>query len=155
MDFMSIAEAIENGEMVLTATELINLSVMAVTKDEHINCDALAEVIKGLQGVKKTAMEDFKSMQKELENENKEVLAQRGKAWFATLKVGDPITWHDTKSMTVIEGTVGETKKGAVRAHCILNEIPAGSKAQNPRADRYVPYNQLFVPADFVVEAVA
>lgn len=155
MDFMELVELVEAGEVTLTPTELTNLVVFASTKEEHINCDALAEVIKGLQGVKKTAAADFEAVKKELAKEDKEILNARGRAWFLTLKEGDPITWHDSKSLTVIEGTVGVLGKDAKRAHVLLNEIPANSKAQNPKPDRYVPFEQLFVPADFVMEEVA
>ena len=155
MDFMEIMDSLESGETVLTPTDLTNLVVMACTKNEHINCNSLAEIIKGLQGVKKSASADFDAAQKEIEKENKAEVAKRARAWFATLKEGEPITWHDSKSLNVIEGTVGKQKEGNIRAHVLLNEIPANSKAQNPKPDRYVPFENLFVPADFVMEEVA
>ena len=57
MDFETIYEAITNGELILSASDITNLAVAATTKDDIINCDTLQEVITGLQSVKKTAKE--------------------------------------------------------------------------------------------------
>ena len=148
MDFETILEALSNGELTLSAEELTNIVVQASTKDEHINCDTLREVISGINSVKKTAKDDFEQVKKDLVKADKAVLAARAQEYLATLKVGDPISWIANDE--VQNGTVGEQKKGAKTAHLILNEIPANSKAKEPKADRYVKYEKIQVPAEFV-----
>ena len=148
MDFETIAESIENGEVNLTSIELTNIVVMAVTKNDHINCDMLKDVITALQGVKKTALEDFKEMKKEIENANKEIAATRARQWFDTLEVGTEISW--IANGVVVYGTKGEQKSGLKRAHAILNETEVGKKP-----DRYVSFEKLQVPEDFIVEKIA
>lgn len=150
MDFNTIIEALENGELTLSSEELTNIIVQATTKDEHINCDTLKDVISSLQSVKKTAMEDFKEMKKEIENANKADLAKIGKAYWDSLPLGAEIKWQSTGK--ICEGTKGENKKGSKTAHCILNEIPADSKAKEPKPDRYVKYEKIIVPSDFIME---
>ena len=61
-----------------------------------------------------------------------------GKAYFATLKEGDKISWTMADG-TVVEGTVGKQKDGAKTLHVILDEIPEGSK----KADRYIGFDKL------------
>lgn len=148
MDFETIVESIESGEVKLTSMDLTNIVVMAATKDDHINCDILKNVITALQGVKKTAAEDFKEMKKEMENANKEIVAARARQWFDTLEVGTEISW--IANGVVVYGTKGEQKPGLKRAHTILNEVEPGKKP-----DRHVPFDKLQVPEDFVVEEVA
>ena len=150
MDFETIYEAIANGELVLSASDITNLAVVATTKDDVINCDTLQEVITGLQGVKKTAKEEFKAMKKEIDDAAKDKLAERGRAYFATLNVGDPISWIKADGKVVF-GTVGEQKKGAKTAHVLLNEIPENTTAKNPKLDRYAKFHSIVVPEDFVM----
>lgn len=144
MDFETIYEALSNGELKLSSAEITNMVVAATTKDDIIDCDVLQEVITGLQGVKKTAKEEFKAMKKELDNSEKEKLAERAKAYFATLTVGSPISWIKSDG-TIMTGTVGEQKKGAKTAHVILSEVPEDSK----RPDRYAKFHSIIVPEDF------
>jgi hypothetical protein len=144
MDFETIYEALSNGELKLSSAEITNMVVAATTKDDIIDCDILQEIITGLQGVKKTAKEEFKAMKKELDNSEKEKLAERAKAYFDTLTVGSPISWVKSDG-TIMTGTVGEQKKGAKTAHVILSEVPADSK----RPDRYAKFHSIIVPEDF------
>ena len=55
MDFESIYEAFENGELEMSTAELTNVVVAATTKKDVIDCDMLQEIITALQSVKKTA----------------------------------------------------------------------------------------------------
>ena len=148
MDFETIYEAITNGEITLSATDITNLVVAATTKDDVINCDTLQEVITGLQGVKKTAKEEFAAMKKEMDNASKAELAARAMAYVATLKPGSPISWVKADG-SVMTGTLGEQKKGAKTAHVILDEIPANTSAKNPKPDRYAKFHSIVVPEDF------
>ena len=150
MDFNEIIETVEAGELTLSSEELVNLVILSVTKDEHINCDTLQEVISGLQATKKTAKADFEAVKKELAAADKAVLAERAKAYLKTLNVGDPISWIANNEVQY--GTVGEQKKGAATAHLILNEIPANSKAKDPKPDRHVKWEKIQVPEDFDME---
>ena len=83
---------------------------------------------------------------REKEQNNKALI---GKDYFATLKEGDPITWTMADG-TVVEGTVGKQKEGAKTAHLIKNEVAEGKKA-----DAYVPFYKINVPADFSTQEVA
>lgn len=150
MDFETIYEAITNGELELTSADLTNIVVAATTKDDVINCDNLQEVITALQGVKKTAKEEFAAMKKELDTEAKEKLAARARAYIATLPVGSPISWVKADGQ-MVTGTLGEQKKGAKTAHVILDEIPANSTAKSPKPDRYAKFHSIVVPEDFVM----
>ena len=147
MDFTSIYNAIENGETILTPNDVAVLATLAATKNEHIDCDFLRDVIMAVQAVKKTAKLDFEEAKKELQKANKEILAEKGRAYWSTLKVGDTISWQSTGK--ILTGVVGENKKNSKTAHCLLNEIPSNSKAQNPKFDRYVKYEKLIIPEDF------
>lgn len=148
MDFEEIYEAIVNGELVLSASDITNLAVAATTKDDIINCDTLQEVITGLQGVKKTAKEEFAAMKKEIDNASKAELAARAMAYVASLKPGSPISWVKADG-TVMTGTLGKQKKGTKTAHVILDEIPANTSAKNPKPDRYAKFHSIVVPEDF------
>lgn len=152
MDFEEIYEAIANGELVLSASDITNLAVAATTKDDIINCDTLQEVITGLQGVKKTAKEEFAAMKKEIDNASKAELAARAMAYVASLEPGSPISWVKADG-TVMTGTLGEQKKGAKTAHVILDEIPANTSAKNPKPDRYAKFHSIVVPEDFETPA--
>lgn len=151
MNFEEIYESLVSGELVLSSNEMTNLVVAATTKDDIINCDRLQEIITGLQGVKKTAKEEYDAMKKELETSNKEILAARGKAYFDTLKPGDPISWVMSTG-AVMNGVVGEQKKGAKTAHVLLNEIPEKTTAKNPKLDRYAKFHSIVVPEEFSIE---
>jgi hypothetical protein len=151
MELSSIFESIESGEFKPSTLDLINLVCASLTKDDVIDCDKMQEVITGLQGVKKTAKEEFKALKKELDSAAKADIAVRGKAYFESLPVGAPISWVMT-SGKVMTGTVGVQKKGAKTAHVILNEIPADSTAKNPKPDRYAKFHSIIVPEDFVME---
>lgn len=144
MDFETIMESVENGEVVLSPIDLANFVVAAATKEDHINCDMLKEVIAALQGVKKTAIEDFKEMKKEFEEAEKKVVAEKAKTWFDTLEVGAELSW--IANGTIVYGTKGEQKPGLKRAHTILNEVEAGKKP-----DRHVPFEKLQVPEEFTM----
>ena len=148
MDFMEIAKIVENNKTKLSSSDLVNLVIVATVSNDVINCNTISEVIKGLQSVKKAAMQDFKDAQSEQLKADKKIIADKVKEWFFTLKVGEPISWHDSKTLTPIFGTVGEQKKDAKRAHVILNEIPSNTKSKNPRADRYIPFENLFMPKE-------
>ena len=152
MDFEEIYEAIANGELVLSASDITNLAVAVTTKDDVINCDTLQEIITGLQGVKKTAKEEFAAMKKEIDNASKAELAARAMAYVASLSVGSPISWVKADG-TVMTGTLGEQKKGAKTAHVILDEIPANTSAKNPKPDRYAKFHSIVVPEDFEMPA--
>lgn len=146
MEILDISNAIENGEITLSPNDVAELATLAATKNEHIDCDFLRDVIMAVQAVKKTAKLDFEEAKKEIQKANKEALAEKGKAYWETLKVGDTISWQSTGK--ILTGVVGENKKGSKTAHCLLNEIPADSKAKNPKLDRYVKYEKLIVPKD-------
>ena len=152
MDFETIYEAITNGELILSASDITNLAVAATTKDDIINCDTLQEVITGLQSVKKTAKEEFAAMKKEMDNASKAELAARAMAYVATLKPGSPISWVKADG-TVMTGTLGVQKKGTKTVHVILDEIPASSSAKNPKPDRYAKFHSIVVPEDFEMPA--
>lgn len=147
MDFEEVYEAIAGGELNLSSMELTNLVVAATTKDDVINCDVLQEVITGLQGVKKTAKDEFKVMKKNLDDAEKKKLAERARAYVESLQVGSPISWV-LSSGQIMTGTVGE-QKGTKTAHVILNEIPANSTAKSPKLDRYAKFHSIVVPEDF------
>lgn len=148
MDFEEVYEAIAGGELNLSSMELTNLVVAATTKDDVINCDVLQEVITGLQGVKKTAKDEFKVMKKNLDDAEKKKLAERARAYVESLQVGSPISWV-LSSGQIMTGTVGEQKKGAKTAHVILAELPANSTAKSPKLDRYAKFHSIVVPEDF------
>ena len=143
MSIDEIYESITSGEITLDTLEITNLVVGAVTKEDVIDCDKLQEIITGLQGVKKTAKEEFKAFKEEINKVAKEELAIKGKAYFDTLKVGDPVSWIKTDG-TVLRGTVGEQKKGNKTAHVILDDVP-----DNGKPDRHVKYHFIIVPEDF------
>ena len=150
MNFDSICNEIMEGTLSLSATEIANIAVLAVTKNDVINCDALQEIITGLQGVKKTAREEFKEMKKEIDNEQKEILAARARAYVETLNVGDRISWRKADGK-IATGTLGVQKPGSKTAHVILDEIPADSTAKNPKPDRYAKFHAIIVPDEFEV----
>jgi hypothetical protein len=147
MDFETIAEALNNGELTLDKDQLVMITIAAATKDEHIDCNILRDVMSDLQKVKKTAMEDFKEVEKEAKKMAAASLGEIGKAYLATLNVGDPIEWISNGMPQT--GTVGEQKEGAKRAHLLLNEIPANSTAKTPKPDRYVPFDKIKIPEGF------
>lgn len=151
MTFDSICNEIMEGSLVLSATEVANIAVLATTKDDIINCDVLQEIITGLQGVKKTAREEYKEMKKELDNEQKEILAARARAYVASLNVGDRISWKKADGK-IATGTLGIQKPGSKTAHVLLDEIPADSTAKNPKADRYAKFHTIIVPDEFEVK---
>lgn len=151
MTFDSICNEIMEGTLVLSATEVANIAVLATTKDDIINCDVLQEIITGLQGVKKTAREEYKEMKKELDNEQKEILAARARAYVASLNVGDRISWKKADGK-IATGTLGIQKPGSKTAHVLLDEIPADSTAKNPKADRYAKFHTIIVPDEFEVK---
>lgn len=144
MDFETIAEALEGGELKLNTTDVINIAVLATTRNELIDCDALRDIIAGLTGVKKTALEEFNSAKKEAEKADKEIVAQKAKEWFDALPVGTEVSWKMANGK-ICKGTKGEQKKDAKRGHVLLYEIPADSKAKNPKPDRYVVFDKFIV----------
>lgn len=147
MEILDIFSAIENGEITLTPNDVAELTTISATKNEHIDCDFLRDVIMAVQAVKKTAKLDFEEAKKEIQKANKKVLAEKGKAYWETLKIGDTISWQSTGK--ILTGIVGENKKGSKTAHCLLNEIPTDSKAKNPKLDRYVKYEKIIIPEEF------
>ena len=151
MTFDEICNEIMEGTLTLSATEVANIAVLATTKDDIINCDVLQEIITGLQGVKKTAREEYKEMKKELDNEQKEILAARARAYVASLNVGDRISWKKADGK-IATGTLGVQKPGSKTAHVLLDEIPADSTAKNPKADRYAKFHTIIVPDEFEVK---
>ena len=151
MTFDEICNEIMEGTLTLSATEVANIAVLATTKDDVINCDVLQEIITGLQGVKKTAREEYKEMKKELDNEQKEILATRARAYVASLNVGDRISWKKADGK-IATGTLGVQKPGSKTAHVLLDEIPADSTAKNPKADRYAKFHTIIVPDEFEVK---
>ena len=152
MDKTSIVSAIENGELTLSVEDIVEVVTSASMNGENINCDILKAVVAGVQAVKKTAMENFKIAQKEQAKADKEVLADRARAYWATLSIGDPVAYKKVDG-TILEGTVGEVKEGSKNAHVILNEVPAGAKSDN--LNRYPAYNTICVPEDFVAVTAA
>ena len=151
MDFNTIAEALNNGELTLSKDEIVMITIAAATKDEHIDCNLLRDVMSDLQKVKKTAMEDFKEVEKEMQKAAKADLGKIGQAYLATLNVGDTIEWISNGQPQ--HGTVGEQKQGSKRAHLILDEIPETSTAKTPKADRYVPFDKIKIPEGFEMPA--
>ena len=147
MNYLEIYNALENRELELTPNNVAELATLAATNNEHIDCDFLRDVIMAVQAVKKTDKLDFEEAKKEIQKANKEILAEKGKAYWKTLKIGDTISWQSTGK--ILTGTVGENKNSSKTAHCLLNEIPVDSKAKNPKLDRYVKYEKIIIPEDF------
>ena len=127
-----------------------NIIAQVTNAEGVVDYATLKEVWKDLTAYrsanKKAAAEAEKANKAADVNEAK----ARGEAYFLTLAVGTPVSYTKADG-TVVEGKVGETKQGAKAAHIVLDEIPAGSK----KADRYVAFNQLNVPADFSAEVAA
>ena len=147
MTFDEIAAALNEKELSFSADEIVMMAVAASTREEYIDCNFLKDVMSGLQKVKKTAMEDFKEVEKEMKKTESAKQADIGKAYLSTLKVGDPIQWMANGE--VQEGTVGEPGKGDKTAHLILNYVADPSK----KPDRPVKFDKIVVPADFAYEA--
>ena len=91
MNYLEIYNALENRELELTPNNVAELATLAATNNEHIDCDFLRDVIMAVQAVKKTAKLDFEEAKKEIQKANKEILAEKGKAYWKTLKIGDTI----------------------------------------------------------------
>ena len=93
MTFDEIAAALNEKELSFSADEIVMMAVAASTREEYIDCNFLRDIMSGLQKVKKTAMEDFKEIEKEMKKSESAKQADIGKAYLSTLKVGDPIQW--------------------------------------------------------------
>lgn len=128
----------------MNAQELAQL-VIDGAEDFEMLKEAIDILVKERVARKAQAKEDAKAARDADQNAKGEI----GKAWFATLKEGDAIAWTMADG-SVITGTVGKQKEGAKTAHLIKDEVPEGKKA-----DAYVPFYKLNVPADFKVEAAA
>lgn len=144
-------ESLQNGETKLDNNQIVEIAMTALVENEHINCDRLSEVITSLRSVKKTAGEDWKLIKKEEREVSNNAKAERGKRYFESLKVGDPVSWV-LSSGDRYDGTVGEPLKDTKTAHVILKELPAYSKAAVPKLDRHVKYHQIEVPEDWEEE---
>ena len=106
----------------------------------EMDLDTLKATIAALRDVKKAKAEEGKAISKAEKEAAKAELAEKGKAYWATLSIGDPVAYKKVDG-TILEGTVGEVKEGAKSAHVILNEVPAGAKSD--KRDRYPAYSAL------------
>ena len=132
----------------MNAQELAQL-VIDGAEDFEMLKETIDILVKERVARKAQAKEDAKAARDADQNAKGEI----GKAWFATLKEGDAIAWTMADG-SVITGTVGKQKEGAKTAHLIKDEVEEGKKA-----DAYVPFYKLNVPAGFEMpvkaEAVA
>ena len=136
----------------MNAQEIVAQVIAGLTaEDGTFNHAEFKEVMKQLGVERSNRMEDREIWEKTQKKTLKQQTADRGLAYLQTLEVGTPIQWMSNGE--VQNGTVGEQKKGSKTAHLILNEIPANSKAKNPKADRYVQYDKIIVPETFVMAA--
>ena len=122
----------------------------AVTVDGVVDHETLKTVWMEIGEYRQKNKEAAKEAAKASKEATKAELAERGKAYFGTLKEGDRIAYTMANG-SVVEGTVGKMKEGAKRAHIVLDVIPE-STSKKPTADRYVDYSQINVPEDFVAE---
>lgn len=127
-----------------------DLIAQVTDAEGKVDYATLKEVWKDLTAYRHDNKEEAAKAEQAVKTAAKVELATLGKAYLDTLNVGDKIAYTKADG-TVLEGTLGEQKAGAKRAHIVLNEVPAGSKG----ADRYIAYEQINVPEDFVVEATA
>lgn len=107
---------------------------------ENANYAELNELIKALSTKRAEAKEAYKKIVKAEKDSAKAELAKIGKAYFATLSIGDAVSYKRADG-TIINGTVGEVKAGAKNATVIL---PEGSYEKNPA--RHPSYDQIIVP---------
>ena len=134
----------------MNAQEIVTQVIAGLTaEDGTFNHAEFKEVMKALCDERHNRMADREKWEKENKTAQVADKAARGLAYLKTLNTGAAIQWESNGEIQ--NGTVGEQKKGAKTAHLVLNEIPANSKAKEPKADRYVKYEKIVVPADFVM----
>ena len=101
----------------------------------------VTELYKDRTTIRASNEEEIKA-QKNAENAK---LAEIGKAYYKSLKVGDEFSYKDSKGKTW-KGRKIETKSGTdSTAACELLELPEGSK----KAARYPKFHTVVVPAEF------
>ena len=123
----------------------------ATNEDGVVDYATLKEVWKDLTAYRSANKEAAAEAEKAANKATKAEKAVIGKAYVATLKEGDRVSY--TANGEVVEATVGKQNKDAKSLHVILDAIPEGAKST--KLDRYPTYDKVIIPADFSVEAVA
>ena len=108
----------------------------------------LDEVIKELRSVAKDARTKFKDDEKAKKDADKAELAERGKAFYDSLAVGDEFSYTDASGKEWVAIKIETKSKTGSTAACELIDPPTGAK----NTKRYPKFHQVVVPADFVVD---
>ena len=104
----------------------------------------VTELYKDRTTIRENNKEEVKA-QKTAENAK---LAEVGKAYYDSLKVGDEFSYKDSKDVVHVAKKI-ETKSGSSStAACTLVKLPEGSK----KAERYPKFHTVVVPAEFAEE---
>jgi len=107
----------------------------------------LDAIITELRGIAKDVRVKNKDAEKDKADADKAILAERAKAYYDSLAVGDSVSYVDASGKEW-EGVKIETKsKSGMTAALELVNPPAGAK----NTKRYPKFHQVVVPADFAV----
>ena len=108
----------------------------------------LDEVIKELRTVAKDARVKSKDDEKAKADANKAELAERGKAFYDSLNVGDEFEFRMASGNKFWAKKIETVSKSGMTAACELITPPEGAK----NTKRYPKFSQVVVPTDFVVD---
>ena len=131
----------------MNAQEIAKQVIDLATVDGNFDFDLFKDTIDVLVKERVARKEAGKEAAKAAREAEQNAKGELGKAYFATLKEGDKISWTMADG-TVVEGTVGKQKDGAKTAHLLKNEY-------EKKPDAYVPFYKINVPADFTMQATA
>ena len=131
----------------MNAQEIAQQVIDLATVDGNFDFDLFKDTIDVLVKERVARKEAGKEAAKAAREAEQNAKGKLGKAYFATLKEGDKISWTMADG-TVVEGTVGKQKDGAKTAHLLKNEY-------EKKPDAYVPFYKINVPAGFTMQATA
>ena len=131
----------------MNAQEIAKQVIDLATVDGNFDFDLFKDTIDVLVKERVTRKEAGKEAAKAAREAEQNAKGKLGKAYFATLKEGDKISWTMADG-TVVEGMVGKQKDGAKTAHLLKNEY-------EKKPDAYVPFYKINVPVDFTMQATA
>lgn len=143
-----IMNELENRTLIMSPEDVVNIATLASMDQGYINCDTMRIIVAGLNAIKKNALEDFKTLEKEKQKEENKAKAEIGEVYFSSLKEGDPISWYMADG-TILNGVVGKQGENAKTAHCVLTEYTS------KRPDRYVKFEKIIVSEEFKMEKIA
>ena len=131
----------------MNAQEIAKQVIDLATVDGNFDFDLFKDTIDVLVKERVARKEAGKEAAKAAREAEQNAKGELGKAYFATLKEGDKISWTMADG-TVVEGTVGKQKDGAKTAHLLKNEY-------EKKPDAYVPFYKINIPVDFTMQASA